>query len=91
MTPDKNKDIGNLKVAAVGGIVWFTSKQERGRDVEVPGPPLKGHDDEYSLYRDHILGIPTIFRIQNEYKGKKTIQTLKQKHCYSYDIIDYLL
>lgn len=45
MTPDKNKDIENFKVATVGGIAWFTSKDERRWKPEVWSRPLKQPGD----------------------------------------------
>lgn len=64
MTPDKNKDIANLKVAAVGAIVRFTSKEPRGRG-ERAQVFSKGHHDEYSLTKCCVSKLLTLY---SEYK-----------------------
>lgn len=51
--PDKNKDIEELKVAAVGGIYFKAPSESRGS--RSTSPLFKGHDDESSLWRVRVL------------------------------------
>lgn len=97
MTPDKNKDIEELKVAAVGGIYFKAAARCK---LQVSSPLLKGHDDKSSLWRGHIFSAcnflsAVAFTLYSECEmtAKAEEETrmpdLELEYFFAHDLIDY--